>query len=70
MLIVHPQAVEYCVDLTDGYATRGLCHVLEVRINTWKWLMSSLEIKEPTIKINVINQSKTEWRYRFVNTII
>lgn len=68
MLIVHPQAVEYCVDLTDGYATRGLCHVLEVRIDTWKWLMSSLEIKEPTI--NVINQSKTEWRYRFVNTII
>ncbi|XP_058958542.2 conserved oligomeric Golgi complex subunit 7-like [Pocillopora verrucosa] len=23
------QAVEYCTDLTDGYAVRGLCHVLE-----------------------------------------
>ncbi|XP_022793390.1 conserved oligomeric Golgi complex subunit 7-like [Stylophora pistillata] len=23
------QAVEYCIDLTDGYAARGLCHVLE-----------------------------------------
>ena len=30
---IFPQAVEYCVELTDGYAARGLCHVLEVSIN-------------------------------------
>lgn len=29
IFLLSEQAVEYCVDLTDGYATRGLCHVLE-----------------------------------------
>lgn len=33
MTIRFLQAVEYCVELTDGYAARGLCHVLEVRTN-------------------------------------
>ena len=31
LLLYFLQAVDCCVELTDGYAAHGLCHVLEVR---------------------------------------
>ena len=38
------QAVEHCVELTDGYAARGLCQVLEVRISEAQLLSQSVHV--------------------------